>query len=377
MAPSSNRPRLAFVDVARVVAMLLMVQGHVCDTLLLPALKETSFFAGYWTFRGLTAPLFFALAGFAFVIASDSSWEALRSPGPKLTARLRRCVALMAAGFFLQIPRWHGWPPFDLTAEEWRYVLRCNVLHCVALSVLFTHGLMALTGTRRTFTLAAIGCGLLAILLAPPLTAMELPTSLPIVFALVVRTNEGSLFPVFPWLAHFLFGATLARLHLDVPALATARRLGALLAVAGPLLLAFGSLCRALDPARVTAPGYWTTDASLVMTRAGGAWCFIAAVALLFGKLQTSPRLLQEISARSLSVYVLHLMILWGPPTLPGLVHRVGPTLSLAQAFCMGPLVLAASAAISIAAAQLLAALQRRREGLKGRVPGLDGGSTA
>ena len=60
--------RVVAVDIVRVFAMVMMLQGHTLDVLLRPDCRFT-FWYNWWLFcRGFTAPMFMMLSGFAFVI---------------------------------------------------------------------------------------------------------------------------------------------------------------------------------------------------------------------------------------------------------------------------------------------------------------------
>jgi len=339
---SPQRSRLAFLDAARGTAMLMMVLGHVNDGLLSPAAKTGSFFEHYWAVRGLTAPLFLFVSGFAFVVASNPRWEEFRRPGPRLTKRLRRIGLLLVLGTFIQMPRWYGALFFDFTHAEWQYVLRWGVLQCVATAIICGHLLLALTRSKRGFAYAALALALAIFAATRMVTAAALPDWLPLPVRMMLRTNEGSPFPLFPWLGHFLCGAGLARLTLDRPSLGRPLRLGTMLGLIGAALLVASVALRAFQPERLLAPDYWVADPSLTMTRAGGAWCIFAGCAVLFGKLRWSPAWLMAIGARALSVYVLHLVALYGGPHLPGLVAFLGGKLPLVGGFALGPALLAA-----------------------------------
>ncbi len=86
--------RLVAVDIVRVFAMVLMVQGHTLDVLLTPAYQFTPWY-NYWLFcRGFTAPVFMTLSGFGFALASLRRWEDHLQFGPAVAKRLRRFVLL-------------------------------------------------------------------------------------------------------------------------------------------------------------------------------------------------------------------------------------------------------------------------------------------
>jgi uncharacterized membrane protein len=353
MAPVSQleqtraRPRLAFIDVSRSLAMLLMVQAHVCDTLLDQALKSTPFFQDYWLLRGLTAPLFFTISGFAFVVASDPHWEDYGRWSVRLLKRLRRVGALLLIGYFLQVPRWSGNPPFDFSPEDWRYFLRSGVLHCIAFSLLLAYAMLALTKTRRAFTAAAAGIGLGTVLLAPVIAG--LPGTMPLPLEMILRGRNGSLFPLFPFLAHFFLGATLARLYLDAELLQrSARRLGLLLTGLALGMAASGHAWRALDPARAKHTPLGAAELSLFLSKTGHGWLVFGICALIVGTF-SSPYWLKSVSSNALSIYLLHLVALYGFPGVQGLIALFGTHLSLAQAFALGPALMAACALVMAA----------------------------
>ena len=65
-APSSAGQRLLFVDIVRAYACVMMVFGHTFNDLLNESIRQTVLFAEWQHFRGLTAPTFLFVSGFAF-----------------------------------------------------------------------------------------------------------------------------------------------------------------------------------------------------------------------------------------------------------------------------------------------------------------------
>ena len=62
--------RVVFIDLARALAVVLMVAGHTSSALLADRYR-TGYWFDVWTFqRGLTSALFLLLAGFAFSVAT-------------------------------------------------------------------------------------------------------------------------------------------------------------------------------------------------------------------------------------------------------------------------------------------------------------------
>jgi acyltransferase len=338
MEPAARR--VGFIDAARTLAMALMVQGHVCDNLLSPAGKASFFYKNYLTVRGVTGPLFFFVSGFAFVVASDPAWREYGRPGPRLWGRLRRVAALFAVGWFLQIPRWSG-PAF--THDEWRYIFRTGVLHAIAGSLLVALALIALSRSTRVFALA---CGLLAAAAVTIAPIASHATSMPVALGLLVRTQEGSLFPLIPWAAHFLLGAAVARLYVDLGW--SPRKLAASVGALGSILLVAGTIWQALVPVDVNLLSVWVSDPAVFLSRAGLAWCVFSGFTLALGRVASRPWL-KAIASHALSVYVVHLVALYGFPGTDGLVQRIGPTLGLGRTFLTGPLLFASCTAFVVA----------------------------
>jgi uncharacterized membrane protein len=100
MTSSSLQPkRLLAVDLARVVAILFMIQGHALDVLLDPAYREGFLWDKWLYLRGLTAPTFFMLSGFSFMIASSRHWESHIELSRPFFKRIRRFFFFVLLGY--------------------------------------------------------------------------------------------------------------------------------------------------------------------------------------------------------------------------------------------------------------------------------------
>ncbi|ATB41810.1 acyltransferase [Cystobacter fuscus] len=315
--PSPRHPGL---DAARGLAVVAMVLGHTLDALLAPEMRAHPWVQQYWTLRGITAPLFLLVAGFAVVAALGSSRE---RAGQTLGRRLRRALLLLFLGYFVHWPgwatvHWLGW------GEELRERLFAfDALQCIGVSL--GVGAVVLALARGTWT-RAIALAVLAVGIPLASTwAWGAAEPGPIELRQAVGM-PGSRFPLFPWAGFFFAGALTAHLSRALrPGWPQGLALGAL----GAGLLGLTS--------RLTAD--WSpTSAWLVAFRVGEGLLVLGAISLL-PQLLTRP--LAPLGRASLWLYVLHLPVVYGWAGTAGLAGRVGPTLGLPATLLVGITLLA------------------------------------
>lgn len=333
-AAPPRRPRLAALDAARAVGVVAMVLGHTLDALLSPAARIHPAAIAYWKARGLTAPLFLLVSGWAVTAAIR------RSPARGLgvlRARLPRVLLLLVVGTAL---RWPGWGWAGLRAGDqavWAHLLGFDALHTIALSFLLAAGVLALGRPPREERLLLWALLVLAVALGMR-TPPPLPASLP-ALALEQALGGTSPFPLFPWAGYFLAGCLVGLAVEASPDRAPARMawLGALL-VAGTFWQEVGT----------APPG----QPALIAFRIG---IILALLALLARVPAWVGPAAAPLGRHSLAIYALHVPVVYGWSTVPGLAWRIGPRLGAGQALGVALVVLAASAG----AAWLLALLRR------------------
>jgi acyltransferase len=332
-APSTNaspRPRLPALDAARALGVVAMVFGHCFDALLDPVARAQPAAVAYWKARGLTAPLFMLVAGWAVTVAVR------RGRARGLTAvgeRLPRVILLFVVGVALRFP---GWDLAGLeagAAGPWSHLLAFDALHVIAVGLLIVTTLLSMERPQREERLwlvllmvTAVSLGLLG---PAPLTA-PLPSALP---ALAVRQAFGgtSPFPLVPWTGYFFAGALLGLLVGD-----GSRRAGLFMLGAGLALVAL----TAWQGVGTAPPG----EPALVAFRIG-------VILVLLAALGAVPRAvasrLAPLGRLSLPVYALHVPLVYGWSTFPGLSWRIGPTLGFGEAALVATGVLAASVLVA------------------------------
>jgi len=311
-----------------------MVLGHTLHALLSPSAREEVWVQHYWALRGLTAPLFLLVSGWAVVAAIDRRPGDARGTYGRL---VRRALLLIFLGYLL---RWPGWGAVQELGWSEALVARLftfDALQCIGVSLLVGATVLALARGSGSRTLA-LGALTVGIALASP-GVWQLGPSLPV--ALRQATGvEGGQFSLFPWASFFFAGALIAwLLRLLRPGWPQGLVLAALGAGVLGVVFQFSA-------------DWGPTSVWLVAFRVGQGLLVLAAAN--FAPIRLS-RLFAPLGLLSLWVYLLHLPVVYGWAGTPGLADRVGPTLELVPALLVGLGLLGASYVV----ARLLRRLRR------------------
>ncbi|HLT29881.1 MAG TPA: heparan-alpha-glucosaminide N-acetyltransferase domain-containing protein [Myxococcaceae bacterium] len=315
LVPTSTPARIAGLDALRAVAVLAMVMGHTLDATLSAEARALPAMATYWSFRGVTAPLFLTVAGWA--VANSLSRSGLQ--GWAIARRyLPRAALLLFCGYLL---RWPGWALerfFSGEQKIWAHFLAADALHVIAGSLIIAIAVFGLTSRRpvRLGLVALLGIGLP---LLAPFILPGLQASLPFVLRQPL-VDPSSNFPLIPWSAYFFLGVLLRGVMVSLPRLRPpliAAILGGTLA----LLLTWTAAQHGWGPRQIF---FWRFALLLL----------IAAVVLALP--ERVANFLAPVGRASLWAYVLHLPITYGWSLmpgigLPGLSWTVGKTLAPAQ----------------------------------------------
>ncbi len=304
------------LDGARGLAVLAMVVGHTLDALLSPAVRAHPWIQTYWTFRGITAPLFLLVSGWAVVAALGSRPTAARDTYGK---RLRRALLLIFLGYLVHWPGWSAVRHMGWTEKMLTTVLTFDALQCIGFALLFGATLLAVAPARW-----GRGVVLVAVVVALPLvssTMWSLGEGLPGPLRQFIGSGGTSRFPFFPWASYFFAGALAAHV-LNV--LRPGWTQGLALAVLGGGLIWF---------MRGQPADWGPTSAWLVAYRVGQGLLVLGLVNLLPQRVSGT---LAPLGRLSLWIYVLHLPIVYGWASYSGMSSRIGPTLGLTAALSIG-----------------------------------------
>ena len=102
--PLAQKPRLKFIDMARSIAILMMLEGHFTGSSLGDAYRDDNnwLFSFWHNLHGLTSPLFFCVTGVVFVYLLSNSTSKPFFNNERVVKGYRRVTMLLFWGYLIQ-----------------------------------------------------------------------------------------------------------------------------------------------------------------------------------------------------------------------------------------------------------------------------------
>ncbi|MEP0479434.1 MAG: heparan-alpha-glucosaminide N-acetyltransferase domain-containing protein, partial [Nonlabens sp.] len=316
--------RLFFIDAVRAFAIIMMLQGHFVDTLLAVEYRdeENIVFQIWKYFRGITAPTFFTISGIIFTYLLVKSKKNGTS-NIRIKKGAIRGAMLISIGYALRAP------VFDWIQGVFKdYFLIVDVLQCIGLSILFTILIYLATFKKSAvFSIIMISLGTTIFLCEPLYRSLD-TSHLPLFIANYLTKTNGSVFTIIPWFGYMAYGAFIATLFygfLEKNKFKTILVTGLL--IIGTALIWYSSkffnwIYLQSDITlfeKVAYYNYLFTRLGNVLILLGTFYCFEKYV---------KQSLILKIGQKTLSIYVIHFVIIYGSLTGVGLHQIIGKNLN-------------------------------------------------
>ncbi len=345
----SSRPsqsgRILAIDLARIFAILFMIQGHTLHVLLAPQYRQGQFFDLWLYLRGLTAPVFLSLAGCSFFVVTMRMLA--KSPSDmstKVFRRLRRFTAFVCLGYLMHMPArsFSDLKYVDSAGlQSWYQV---DVLQCIGITLIAMQLLALVARTPQRYAIACVAIGT-SIVFVTPLTWSASWNHFPGFASAYLNGNSGSLFPLFPWAGYVFMGASLGYLFTTQPSSTTIRvtTIGAVIAILA------GNVLQRMPWSLYGPIDYWKTSPNLFLIRWGAICLIMTAIGtvLRWFPIRSLP-LAQRLASESLIAYIVHIAILYGTSWTIGLRQTMGESLNPSQTMMFIVLMIAVSCMIAI-----------------------------
>lgn len=317
--------RLRWLDLLRGVAVLGMIATHVAGALLGTEWKQGELWNNLNISFGFVAPAFLLCSGITLWVAMQRRASDPAQAGNGFKKLLRRAGMIVLLGYWLQVP------VLSVRQLVWRHdpselarLFDSNILQVIGVTmaalIVCAQLAQSLSTTRWVAALLAVGI----VVATPYVWGSNLHHSVWLPFKAYVAPQPVASFSLFPHAGYFLVGFLVA------PLLVRGGRWRFLF----PLLAAFCSASAAffLDAWIGGFPphnNYWHGSIQHTFFRLAGIVGLIAIAQVVASRFPFRPvqpggqelgsTLIEKIGARSLSIYVLHLMLIYGSPVNMGM----------------------------------------------------------
>ena len=312
--------RLIFIDIIRAFAICMMLEGHFIDGLLAPEYRDENnlFYATWHYIRGMTAPVFFTVSGFIFtyLLIKEQNPAKMGWNHVRVQKGVRRGINLIIIAYLLRANILNLFTPGYTDMN----VRRVDVLHCIGLSLLFLIAFYLLTYRRKNrlrMSIMLLGTTFVAFFFEPIYSHLTYEY-LPMALANYFTKENGSVFTILPRFGYASLGGFMGFLfykNRENPHLY--RNMIIWYILLGVILITFpywmGKIADTLQihSLQLIAHGDY------LIKRIGNVLLFFALFMILRHVI-TSPTL-QKIGQNTLSIYVIHYIILYGSFTGMGL----------------------------------------------------------
>ena len=318
-----------YLDWARGIAVLLMIEAHTSDAWTKAAVRKTAAFRDATILGGFAAPLFLWLAGLAIVLSATRTFERTGSRRLAVEMACRRGAEIFILAFLFRLQG------FILTPGGSPVTLfRVDVLNIMGPSMVVAGLIWGLTQTTpsRVTVYAAVASAIA--MLTPIVRASPFVDALPIWFQWNLRpAGEHTVFTLFPWSGFVFAGGAAGALMAAAREERAERRALAVLGFAGAAIVALG-FYTAAQPSIYRVSSFWTSSPAWFAIRAGILMIALSTVFAVDGishastKTRNSSRLfrilvlswqepLAALGRRSLFVYWIHVELVYGYATWP------------------------------------------------------------
>ena len=344
--PGVHARRVIFIDLARALAVVLMVYGHTISALLAPGYRAGPWYNAWVFQRGLTSTLFLLLSGFAFSIATTRHWAMHMHVSPAVIKRIRRFGLFVLLGYALHFPVGNVAGLAGLPAERWQSFVAVDVLQLIGSMFILIQALVMASRSRRVFMAVSFVLAVLTIALTPMVWRYPWTDVLPLPLAAYLSPAYGSQFPLFPFAGAVLIGAAAGQFYARWGASHLVSFANRVLLGAGAALTVAALYARAAG-VDAFGPGPGQGIPGEFMLRTGVSLLILGVIAHLSQHLTRMPHAVGAVAQESLLIYFVHLCIVYRLVWNRGLVQRLGETLSPLQTL---PLVLVIVGALGLLA---------------------------
>jgi uncharacterized membrane protein len=295
---------LAFLDWARGLAAVVMLNGHVFHSFTKPEARNGSAFVLTQFIGGMPPAIFLFLVGITLAFLMESQERKGVPAGRRVVVGLRRAGYLFGLAFLFRLQLFL----FGLPESRWVDLFKVDVLNAMGFAV----GAMALMAVFRTADRVRL-CAVLGLLIAfgAPVVSSLHGSAVPgLVKAYVVPDSLA--FGFFPWAAFVAFGMSAGSV-LRLVRRDQLERVMQWMALVGLLLVVGAQYCANLPYSLYADSDFWLNSPWLVLIKLGVTLLILTA-AYVWTQYGAAPGWspVRQFGTSSLLVYWVHTELVYG-----------------------------------------------------------------
>lgn len=302
--------RALFIDLLKGLALVVMIEVHIFNSLLIPAIKESWWWPSLTFINGLVAPAFTFTSGMVFVLSLQKGADKLREFGKDFWKKLSRIGFIFLAGYALHLPHYSFSRIINSNDfQVWNNLFHVDILQTIASGLLVLLIARTFIKNEKTFFYFTALLTLLILLVGPFIWKIDFKEHIPLFFANYFNKVNNSQFPIFPWWAFIFGGALTAKFFMDARTAGTekifARKLlmvglGFYLVSAFLLYVVFPPSIRFIIP----NPFFFLERLGVIFMLLGIGWYYT-------NRTENYSSILLDVSRESLLVYWVHLQLIY------------------------------------------------------------------
>ncbi len=331
MNSQNQNNRVIYLDLLRAFAVIMMVQGHTMHTFLMEEYRtlDSAFYSIWHMMRGFTAPIFMFTAGCVFAYL----FKRKNLPffeNPRVKKGLIRFLTLLSLGYFLRYPTHKIIDFSEVSYQRMLSFVSVDALHLIAFGILFIIAVEYVSEKLKIKdSYLFIGLTLFFFVLAIPFRSINFIEILPLPVAAYFNYDTGSFFPLFPWAGYVLSGAYLGYHLAKNPGIYLQKFFSYNLILTGLILIGLSFLLKITLEFYVINENFWNAYPTLPYFRIGVVLLLNGLISLISRSVNRLPKVVNLLGRHTLSVYVVHLIILYGWVFSPGFYYKFSKTLNV------------------------------------------------
>jgi uncharacterized membrane protein len=307
------KPRYVYIDLLRGWAVLVMIETHVTNTFLVPAIRFQPWFGTLNFINGIVAPSFLFVAGYSFAIVGQRKWSDYHSFNGVFWKQVGRILQIWAVGYALHLPFFSfNKLAFLIGWNEWTSFWPVDVLQCIAVSLLLMLLLLLIAKSHRVFLVLLCVAGCVVAFASPLMSTMNVDRMLSLPFANYINSLHGSLFPIFPWMSFVLFGGAAGEVFALLKTKMPGRESFVGIFAAGIALIVISILAN-LQPVKIYPPqDFWGASPEFFFLRLGVVLIILATLLRWERAAHSGKSVVSLLGSESLVTYTGHLLVIYG-----------------------------------------------------------------